>query len=86
MRFVVIKFVGKSEMGGAVDTLEGRAAIEKLLERLEQWANKSFIKSSNDNCKVLCLRQTNPLQLYRLGTDCQQAALLKRTWWAVGQI
>lgn len=86
MNFVFIKFVGNSEMGGAVDMLEGRAAIERHLERLEECANKILMKSSNDNCKVLCLRQTNPLQQYRLGTDCQRASLLKRTWWAVGQI
>lgn len=82
MNFVFIKFVGNSEMEGAVDMLKGRAAIKRHLERLEECANKILMKSSNDNC----LRQTNPLQQHRLGTDCQRASLLKRTWWAVGQI
>jgi len=70
----------------AVDMLKGRATIQRQLERLEEWANQILMKSSNNNCKVLCLRQINPLQQYRLGTDCQKAVLLKSTWWAVGQI
>lgn len=49
MKFIFIRFVGNSEMGGASDMLKDRAATEGHLERLEEQANKILMESSNDN-------------------------------------
>jgi len=36
-------------------TLEGRAAIQRILGRLEEWTDRKFIKFNMDKCRVLNL-------------------------------
>jgi len=39
--------------GGVVDTLMGRAAVQRYLSRLEEWANGNLIQFSKGECKDL---------------------------------
>ncbi|KAK4830472.1 hypothetical protein QYF61_011196 [Mycteria americana] len=55
-------------MSGEVDTLEGRATLQKDLDRLEEGANKNLMKFSKDKYKVLHLGKHNPGLQHRLGS------------------
>ena len=36
------------------DMLEGRAVIQRDLDRLEEWVNRNLMKLNEDKCKLQC--------------------------------
>ena len=60
------------------DTAEGYAAIQRDLNRLERWADRTLMKLKKGKHKVLHLRRSNPRHCYRL--TGWKAALQKETW------
>ncbi|GAB0207463.1 hypothetical protein GRJ2_003212000 [Grus japonensis] len=63
------KFAIDTKLCGVVDTLEGRDAIQRDLDRLERRARVKLIKFNKAKCKVLHMGRCNPKHNYRLGEE-----------------
>ncbi|GAB0187341.1 cAMP-dependent protein kinase inhibitor alpha [Grus japonensis] len=58
-----------TKLCGVVDTLEGRDAIQRDLDRLGRWARVNRMKFNKAKCKVLHVGWDSPKHNYRLGGE-----------------
>ncbi|GAB0179637.1 mitochondrial enolase superfamily member 1 [Grus japonensis] len=67
-----------NKLSGEVDILQGRATLQEDLNRLEELANKSFIKFNKYKCKVLHLGKHNPRMQHRMGSTWLEMSSVAR--------
>ncbi|KAK4830736.1 LOW QUALITY PROTEIN: hypothetical protein QYF61_013186 [Mycteria americana] len=75
IEYTLTKFADDIKLGGRVDSLEGREALQR---DLESWAITNRMKCDKSKCRILHLGQGNPGSTYKLGDERLESSPVER--------
>ena len=74
----ISKFADDNKLGGAVDFLEGKEALQKDLEQLEHWEMINGTNFNKSKCQILHLGQSNTGHKYKLREEWLESSPAER--------
>ncbi|KAJ7421939.1 hypothetical protein BTVI_16125 [Pitangus sulphuratus] len=75
---ILSKFAEETKVGGAVNSVKGREALQRDLDKLEDWTFTNHRKFNKGKCQILYLGWGNPGYKYRLGNEMLKSSARER--------
>ncbi|KAJ7395658.1 hypothetical protein BTVI_153010 [Pitangus sulphuratus] len=78
LKGILGKFANNTKLGGAVNSLKGREALQRDLNKSERWVITNHMTFNKGKCWILDLGWGNPGCVYRLGNEMAESSKVER--------